>query len=179
MPTSLFVGRFQPLHFGHLTAVEYALKNSDRLVIVLGSAEKSYESKNPFTGGERLEMLHSTLAAKKMMPRVTVVPVPDVENHGIWVSYVESMSPPFQKVFSNDYLTVALFRKAGYDVEEVPLYRREELMATEVRRRMAAGEDWSPLVPEQVRDVLERVGGAERVKELSRYGESANNKRLT
>ncbi|MEM0286701.1 MAG: nicotinamide-nucleotide adenylyltransferase [Nitrososphaerota archaeon] len=181
MSTSLFVGRFQPLHLGHLTAIEYALKHSDRLIILVGSAEKSFELRNPFTAGERVEMLYLTLKAKDIISRVLIIPIPDVENHMLWVPFVESIVPPFQKVFSNDYLTVALFRMHGYEVEEVPLYRREELMATEVRRRMASGGNWAPLVPHQVYDYLMKNKGEERVKQLWSYYtlQNQNNKRFT
>ncbi|MEM3638016.1 MAG: nicotinamide-nucleotide adenylyltransferase [Conexivisphaerales archaeon] len=166
METSLFVGRFQPLHLGHVAAIEYALSKSDRLVIAVGSAEKSYELRNPFTAGERIEMLYSVLASKKLLERVVTITVPDVDNHLLWVPLVRSLAPSFSRVFSNDPLTILLFRNEGYAVEEVPLYRREELMATEVRRRMAEGVNWSRLVPKEVYDFVRKIRGEERVKIL-------------
>ena len=54
----LLIGRFQPFHLGHLNAVEYALKNVDILWIVVGSADKSHEYRNPFTAGERIAYYH-------------------------------------------------------------------------------------------------------------------------
>ncbi|MEM0117602.1 MAG: nicotinamide-nucleotide adenylyltransferase [Conexivisphaerales archaeon] len=166
METSLFVGRFQPLHLGHVAAIEYALSKSDRLVIAVGSAEKSYELRNPFTAGERIEMLYSVLASKKLLERVVTITVPDVDNHLLWVPLVRSLAPSFSRVFSNDPLTILLFRNEGYAVEEVPLYRREELMATEVRRRMAEGVNWSRLVPKEVYDFVRKIRGEERVRIL-------------
>ncbi|HLN89981.1 MAG TPA: adenylyltransferase/cytidyltransferase family protein, partial [Candidatus Binatia bacterium] len=50
----LYVGRFQPFHLGHLDAIKYVLKEVDELVIVIGSAQYSHNSNNPFTAGERL-----------------------------------------------------------------------------------------------------------------------------
>lgn len=182
MGTSLFVGRFQPLHLGHVAAIEYALKRSDRLVIAVGSSEKSYELRNPFTAGERVEMLYLVLNSKKMTDRVITITVPDVENHLLWVPLVKSLSPSFERVFSNDPLTIMLFRNEGYNVEEVPLYRREELMATEVRRRMAEGGNWSVLVPQEVYQYLKRIDGEARVKilyEQFRISSSGNNSAKT
>jgi len=166
LETSLFVGRFQPLHLGHVAAIEYALSKSDRLVIAVGSSEKSYELRNPFTAGERIEMLYSVLHSKGFLNRVITITVPDVENHLLWVPLVKSLAPSFTKVFSNDPLTILLFKNAGLTVEEVPLYRREELMATEVRRRMAQGVSWSRLVPKEVHEFLKRIDGENRVKML-------------
>ena len=56
---ALYLGRFNPPHRGHVKAIEYILKQPDieEIIILIGSGEKAYSFKNPFTGGERLEML--------------------------------------------------------------------------------------------------------------------------
>ena len=41
MRIGILVGRFQPLHKGHIEAIEFAKNNSDKLYIIVGSAEKS------------------------------------------------------------------------------------------------------------------------------------------
>jgi nicotinamide-nucleotide adenylyltransferase len=110
--TGLFVGRFQPFHRGHLEAVKYALGVVDRLVIVIGSAQRNYEPRNPFTLGERIEMIWRTLRAEGLLDRVLMVPVQDVENHATWVRLVVTSVPEFSIVFSNDQLTLELFRAA-------------------------------------------------------------------
>jgi nicotinamide-nucleotide adenylyltransferase len=160
-----------------VAAIEYALSKSDRLVIAVGSSEKSYELRNPFTAGERIEMLYSVLLSKSLTSRVITITVPDVENHLLWVPLVKSLAPNFTRVFSNDPLTILLFRNAGIAVEEVPLYRREELMATEVRRRMAQGINWSKLVPKEVYEFLKSIDAESRVKILFEQSKmsSANN----
>ena len=53
----LYVGRFQPFHLGHLGAIKAVLKEIDEFVIVIGSAQYSHNSNNPFTAGERLVMI--------------------------------------------------------------------------------------------------------------------------
>jgi len=57
----ILVGRFQPFHLGHLSAVRDASREVDELVIVIGSSQKSHEFRNPFTAGERIEMIRETL----------------------------------------------------------------------------------------------------------------------
>ncbi|MEM2966110.1 MAG: adenylyltransferase/cytidyltransferase family protein, partial [Candidatus Nitrosocaldaceae archaeon] len=57
----LFIGRFQPFHNGHLEAIRFALKQVEILWIVIGSAQRSHEQRNPFTAGERLSMIRDTL----------------------------------------------------------------------------------------------------------------------
>jgi len=166
MKTGLFVGRFQPFHKGHLEAIKYALKHVDRLVIVIGSAQKSHELNNPFTAGERVEMIWRTLKTLNVLDRVLLIPVPDVENHNLWVPLVSSLVPKYSVVFSNDPLTLELFREAGIETKEVPLKNRSLYKATEVRRRISEGKEWKDLVPREVADYLREIKGEERLRNL-------------
>ena len=59
--TALFIGRFQPFHEGHLSVVKRALRDNDFLLIGIGSAEEDYLPDNPFTAGERWEMIRAAL----------------------------------------------------------------------------------------------------------------------
>lgn len=170
MRTGLFVGRFQPFHDGHLQAIKFALMKVDRLVIVVGSSQRDHEKRNPFTLGERLEMLWRALKDEGLLERIVTVPVPDVENHAVWVRTIEVSSPRFEVVFSNDPLTLLLFKEEGYETVEVPLQNRALYMATEIRRRMVGDEDWEDLVPKTVAEYLKEIDGVERVKRIYRMG---------
>ena len=166
MTTGLFVGRFQPFHKGHLETVKFALKSVDKLVIVVGSAQKSHEMRNPFTAGERIMMIKASLDAEKGVDagRVLIVPVPDVDVHALWTRQVDMLVPKYEVVFANDPFTLLLFRERGVRTVEAPLFERSRMMATEVRRRMARGKDWQELVPEPVAGVIKAINGEERVK---------------
>ena len=167
--TGLFVGRFQPFHKGHMETVRFALKSVDTLVMVVGSAQKSHEMRNPFTAGERIMMIKASLdAGKKNMDscRVLIVPVPDVDVHALWTRQVDMLVPKYDFVFANDPFTLLLFRERGVKTVEAPLYERNRMMATEVRRRMAEGEDWQELVPTQVAAAIKAINGEERVKAI-------------
>ncbi|WP_415281913.1 nicotinamide-nucleotide adenylyltransferase [Candidatus Nitrososphaera sp. FF02] len=168
MPTGLFVGRFQPFHKGHLATVKYALKEVDTLVIVVGSAQKSHEPRNPFTAGERITMIRAALLAEKIdMERVLTVPVPDVDVHLLWTRQVDMLVPKYDVVFANDPFTLMLFRERKVRTVEPPLQERSRLMATEVRRRMAEGGNWQELVPAPVARAVKEIGGVQRVKAVA------------
>ena len=169
MKTGVFIGRFQPFHKGHFEAVKYALKQVDRLVIVVGSAQKSHEPNNPFTAGERVEMIWRTLKRSKLLNKVLIIPVPDVENHNLWVPLVSSLVPHYSVVFSNDPLTLELFRERGVDAREVPLKNRKVYMATEIRRRIVSGEKWEDLVPEEVAEFLKEIRCESRLRMITLY----------
>jgi nicotinamide-nucleotide adenylyltransferase len=168
MKIGLYVGRFQPFHLGHLFAVKFALEKVDFLKIVLGSSQKSHELRNPFTCGERIDMIREALFEQDIDCRKwQIIPIPDIEIHTLWISLVKTYAGRFDVVFSNDPLTLALFREEGMEVIEVPLQQRADYSGTEIRRRMVAGEEWRDLVPNKVARIIEEINGIERVKALA------------
>lgn len=169
LTTGLFIGRFQPFHKGHLATVKFALGKVDLLVIVVGSAQKSHEPRNPFTAGERVMMIKKALDSDSEIDvkHILIIPVPDVDVHSMWTRQVDMLVPKYDIVFANDPFTLLLFRERGIKTEEAPLYRREEMSATKVRRRMASGEKWQELVPRPVADVIKEIGGIERIKSIA------------
>lgn len=164
----LYIGRFQPFHNGHLELLLHVQQTfrPHELLIGIGSAQASHTPRNPFTAGERFEMVKRSLQAERFED-FWPIPVPDVDRHSIWVSHVVSLVPAFDQVYSNDPLTVHLFQKAGFEVPRLPFFNRGEYEGTEIRRRMAEQEPWEHLVPASVRGFLQEIKGAERVRLLS------------
>jgi nicotinamide-nucleotide adenylyltransferase len=168
MSRGLFVGRFQPFHLGHLATVKFALGRLEELIIIIGSAQTSHEIKNPFTAGERIQMIKDSLVADSSvdMKKILLIPVSDVNMHSLWTHQVDILVPKYIVVFTNDILTALLFKQRGIEVVEPPLYQRKELSATEVRSRMAKDEDWKELVTIQTAKVVEDIHGIERIKAI-------------
>jgi nicotinamide-nucleotide adenylyltransferase len=158
----LIIGRFQPLHKGHLAVISEALGACDDLVVVIGSAELSHTADNPFTAGERYQMLLSSLSDDDRH-KVHIIPVRDVNRYAAWVSHVESYVPPFDVVFSNSDLTRSLFSQAGYEARRTKAYSPKSYSGTEIRRRIAAGEKWTQLVPGPVASIVEALDGRQRL----------------
>lgn len=59
--TMVMIGRFQPVHKGHLMVIQEAVKQTRELIIIVGSADKPRSYKNPWTAKERASMLNSAL----------------------------------------------------------------------------------------------------------------------
>jgi nicotinamide-nucleotide adenylyltransferase len=168
LTTGLFVGRFQPFHKGHLATVKFALGKVDQLVVVVGSAQKSHEPRNPFTAGERIRMIKESLDSDKVdAGRILIIPVPDVDVHSLWTRQVDMLVPKYDVVFANDPFTLMLFRERGVKTVEAPLVDRSEMQATEIRRKIAAGEKWESLVPAPVARIIKEISGIERVKAIA------------
>ena len=165
----LYVGRFQPFHLGHLEAIQRVLKDADEAVIVIGSAQYSHNTNNPFTAGERLVMIRRALKEANVdYSRVWVVPVPDVHLHMLWVAALEGYTPPFKIVFSNEPLTRRLFMEAGYKVKSIRFYDRKEYNSTLVREKMLKGDSWTALVPKSVAEFITEIDGVNRLRDLNR-----------
>jgi nicotinamide-nucleotide adenylyltransferase len=163
----LLVGRFQPFHQGHLAVVqEIRTASADReLILGVGSAQESYTWKNPFTSGERLEMIARALHEANV-DRVVAIPLPDIERHALWVRYVESQLPSFDRIYTNNPLTRLLFEEAHYSIESPTLVDRRRLEGELVRGFLADDAGWKPLVPPAVGTYLEEIRAPARLATL-------------
>ncbi len=167
----LYVGRFQPIHRGHVEVIKWSLKLCKELIIVVGSAQYSHTIDNPFTAGERIEMIRLSLRDEKIdLSRVIIIPVPDINSNSIWVKHVESLVPRFDAVISRNPLVVRLFKEAGYEVIIPPEYDRSRYSATRIRELMLKGNSaWRKLVEPSVADFIESIDGISRLREVASH----------
>jgi nicotinamide-nucleotide adenylyltransferase len=165
----LLIGRFQPFHGGHLEVVRKI--GGDRpgvpLLIGVGSAEESYTWQNPFTAGERIEMIDRALTEAKVGGPL-LVPISDISRHALWVNYLEALLPAFDRVYTNNPLTRILFERSGYLVESPPRFDRERYEGVRIREQLANGGDWKKAVPPAVAAYLEEIGAPARLQVLKK-----------
>ena len=140
---------------------------ADELILGIGSAQESYTWKNPFTAGERLEMVARVLREARL-DGVLAIPLPDIQRHALWVRYVESILPPFERVYTNNPLTRLLFEQARYRVESPKLVDRARYEGETVRACLARNRGWAPLVPPAVARYLVELGAPARLALLRR-----------
>ena len=162
----LLLGRFQPFHKGHLQVVRSIAKKCDSLIIGIGSAQYSHTFENPFTAGERHLMISRALKDEGMK-EYFLVPIVDINRYAVWVAHVVSLVPPFEVVFTNNNLTRRLFSEAKYEVRDSPMFNREIYSGTEIRHRIASGEEWRDLVPTAVAKVIDDIDGVNRIRDLT------------
>src|SRR5579863_4362401 len=161
----LLIGRFQPFHIGHLSAVKFALSQVENLWIGIGSSNKSNEKRNPFTADERKEMILSSLDPESAN-KIEVYYVPDTGDHDKWTHHVDTIVPKYDVVFSNDDFTLSLYAKRGIRTIPVPLLQRETVSGTHIREMIAEDKDWSSLVPQGTRNVLLRINAKQRLSKI-------------
>lgn len=162
----LYLGRFNPFHFGHMGVLAQMYEDCDEIIMVVGSAEKNFERDNPFTAGERIEMI-SAACESEDYPHY-IIPVQDTHNSVAWVAHVVSLVPAFDVVYTNNPITEELFVDAGYPVENPIPINTAMFSGTEVRKTMR-GEGQYPLsymLHKSVIDFLEEIHGTSRVKRI-------------
>lgn len=93
---SMFVGRWQPLHKGHLWLINERLKEGKKVWLAIRDVEP--DEKNPWTAEEILDMIHEGELKELILDgRVIATIIPDIEsiNYGRGVGYdVIEHQPP-------------------------------------------------------------------------------------
>jgi len=163
---AFYPGRFQPFHNGHLYAIRYILTQVEEVVIGVTAAQYNYEPDNPFTAGERIEMIK--LALGKLYTRTYVIPIENTASNLAWLRKVETLTPSFNVVYTNNQLVRILAEREGYQVEPIPQLDREKLSGKYIRKLIIRGESWEHLVPQSVAEYIKQIKADQRIIQLSR-----------
>lgn len=87
---TVFIGRFQPLHDAHVAVMREALRCSDKLILLIGSASSARSVRNPFTFAERSEMIRAVFPGHEQ--RILIEPLEDISyNDQLWIERVQSL----------------------------------------------------------------------------------------
>lgn len=139
----IFIGRFQPVHQGHIHAIGIAASQVDKLFILIGSANSCRSIKNPWTYSERASMLNKKLRTSGIK-NFEIVPMNDYPYSDTqWISdvratveYLNINKPIFFGHYKegNDYL------KWFPDWEYRNIESSHQVDATQIRTRMFSEE---------------------------------------
>jgi bifunctional NMN adenylyltransferase/nudix hydrolase len=90
--TLVFIGRFQPFHNGHLHVLTEALREAERVLIVVGSSYSARNPRNPWTEDEREDMIRASVREANIDPaRVVFGYVSDHPyNDDAWIANVQA-----------------------------------------------------------------------------------------
>ena len=122
---AVFVGRYQPYHFGHIELIQQKLNEGIPALIMVRDIEP--DEKNPFTTEQTVSMIEKYHKSKG--DDVKVIIIPDIES-------------------------VNFGRGVGYEVNEfTPPKEIGGISATGVRNSIKNGDDyWKRMVDESIQD---------------------------
>jgi len=90
---AIFIGRYQPYHYGHISLIQQKLDQGIPALILVRDIKP--DEKNPFTTEQTIKMIQKYHASKG--DDVTVAFIPDIEsvNYGRGVGYeINEFTPP-------------------------------------------------------------------------------------
>ena len=86
----VFIGRFQPFHLGHKAVVDKALTKAKRVMVLIGSSERSRTIRNPWTFEERAIMILGSYQEEE--GRLVCRPLKDkTYNDSAWIKQVQDI----------------------------------------------------------------------------------------
>lgn len=172
---SLVLGRFQPLHLGHVEYLEAARERADRLVVGVTNPDinrliqdtadpnRSRPENNPFSYFDRQQMITACLHEAGWNCRDFAVVPASVNTPAEMVAFIPS--PAITIVCITAYgpwgdRKADLMASLGYEVEI--LWRRDDAdrltSGTQIRQAMRSGGEWRRFVPAAVARYLDESG---------------------
>jgi len=157
--TAIVIGRFQPLHNGHLALLRHALAKARQAIAIVGSAHQARTPKNPFTWSEREAMLRAALPAPDAA-RLMVLPMADYYDEVAWAQALRQAV--MQQSAANDRIALvghfkdasSSYLNAFKDWELLELEQHSEADATTIRDAWFADTPLPDDLPASTRTTL-------------------------
>jgi bifunctional NMN adenylyltransferase/nudix hydrolase len=168
---AIFIGRFSPVHKGHINVIQNALKTSDKVLILVGSSNAPRDIRNPWTFKEREEMLriciHESTNTCLSGQNIAFEPLEDfLYQDNLWSQQVQKYADKhanLMKTKKTDHVEIKIH---GHDKDETTWYIKSfpqwgdpvmsapfnSLNATDIRKSYFNGVD-----PFEIEGLTQRV----------------------
>jgi cytidyltransferase-like protein len=125
---AIFVGRYQPYHYGHINLIQQKLDEGIPALIMVRDIEP--DEKNPFTTEQTVSMIEKYHKSKGDDVKVMIIPDIESVNYG---------------------------RGVGYEINEyTPTEEISFISATKIRESIKSGDnDWRRMVDESIQSEVE------------------------
>lgn len=166
--TALIIGRFQPLHHGHIYVLKRIFENHKNVKIGIGSSQLSNNYTNPFSDTERKNFIIAALSKRDISSnRYEIFYIPDIFNAQKWVDHVISIVGDFDIVYANSDWVRQLFKKYGFALGKKIEIFKKKFNGTNIRKLIAIKNDeWRRLVPKEVQNLMINNNGPKRIQKL-------------
>jgi len=140
---ALLIGRWQPLHHGHIYCIYRILESHKKLKIGIGSSQLSKTKNDPFTSEERIKFINTALEKFDI-----------IYSNSDWV----------RQLFQNKNYLVG--KKLGIFKKKYNASNVRKLISTEKK-------NWTNLVPKEIANLIKEFKGIERIQSLYEISEEA------
>ncbi len=134
---TVIIGRFQPLHNGHLALFEKAFSFTDEVVVVLGSARQARTPKNPFSAAEREAMIRAQFPDHD----ISFVHMRDYHDDNTWNAAVRNAVGRHARLISFEKDDSSYYLRNFPEWECIPVAAQGDLSATEVRELLFSTDE--------------------------------------
>lgn len=174
---TLFIGRFQPVHNGHVGVVKSLDKlGLEKIILGVGLEGNGRTERNPFTYEEICEMWNPIIG--ELTTKTEIYPLPDINNPLKYARHVESITGVTQEdtiLVSSNQRTIDCFQNYGADYKVLEAHDVFQLSdrlvhGSNIRSSLKYGLIPRARIPESSVKVIEKFGIEELKKILS--GES-------
>lgn len=143
----LVIGRFQPFHLGHKYLIEKALEVSEKIIIGIGSSNKSDEA-NPYPADTRVEFLKKFVKKERLEERVSkILKLYDNPDDDVWFENLIKKTGKFDVTIGNNPWNNGIIERHGITAVTVAFYKRHRLEGIKIRKLMDREKKWEDRVP--------------------------------
>jgi len=167
---ALFIGRFQPFHYGHLHIIKTIVEENKQLKIGIGSSQEYNTKMNPFNFKERKSFITESLKKTGIdFKKITFYEIPDMYDAKKWVDNIFKIVGDFDIIYTPNEWIRNLFLGKKCEIVKPKYYHKDEFNGAYIRELISKNDNkWTELVPKPVIKLIEKIDGIERIKKLNR-----------
>ena len=169
--SALIIGRFQPIHVGHLSLIERYHRAGFFIKIGIGSSNNSLQKHHPLTADEREEKIKGLMKEAKIK-NYKIFHIPDIRKDKYYVKHVLKIVGRFDIIITGNPSVLKLFLKYhsqhSWNIEsfEESISRPKGNITSGIIRRNWLKKPSRNGLPESVFRYLKKLNFSKRLKEL-------------
>lgn len=139
---AIFLWRFQPFHIGHMSIVDRIFQQDfERLLLIIGSADKSGTDENPWNVQEREEIIRASIPLE-LQEKIDIAGLEDVPDDDVWCENLQHLFSWEVTLFTGNDWVKNICERHGIQTDWIDSYDID-ISGTRIRKMIGKGEDVS------------------------------------
>lgn len=140
--TAVFLWRFQPFHIWHMSIVDRIFQQGfERLLLIIGSADKSGTDENPWNVQEREEIIRASIPLE-LQEKIDISSLVDVPDDDVWCENLKDIFSWEVTLFTGNEWVKGICERHGIQTDWIGSYDID-ISGTRIREMIQKGEDVS------------------------------------